>query len=254
MTKLSRIVNWTQKHLGPVILVVALAASVPGLVYTSLVADGLTRSQEWEYALLIARAVCVAVVLTGGNGFMAHVMAQRFRARSVLSWVLLAAWLLVVALITVILAPVFMVSLQKSEIVKVVPSVWWQWGYAFAFALALDLAVAGIAAAHALLSKSQRPHSELPAAPERTAPPRISVESAPGSAVSDLSEYVAIAQWDVESEVVRLNGNGHGHSKARATGKATCPKCGKSVSDTTNGWNAHRRFCTGSSTNGHGAH
>jgi hypothetical protein len=252
MNKAIRIVNWTQKHLGPVILVVALAASVPGLVYTSLVADGLTRTPGWEYALLIARAVCVAVVLTGGNGFMAHIMARHFRARSVLSWVLLLAWLAVVALITAILAPVFMVSLQKSEIVKVMPAVGWQWAYSFAFALALDLAVAGIAAAHALLSKAQRAESERHSVPERTAPPLFPVETVAGSAPSDLSEFAAVVRWDGEPEVVRMNGHSNGHSETRANSKAACPQCGRLVSDTANGWNAHRRFCPGS--NGNGAH
>jgi hypothetical protein len=85
-----------------------------------------------------------------------------------------------------------------------------------------------------------------------------------GSAPSDLSEFVAVAQWDGEPEIVHANGHSNGHSdpagsvrgEPRANGKAPCPQCGRLVSDTANGWNAHRRFCPGSttSTNGNGAH
>lgn len=164
---------------GLAILIGALLVTAPRYVYAFLVADGLTLDAWWERALIIASAVFTALVLTGGNAFMAHMLSLRMARRGPVFWMLLSAWAASIVLAAIILAPVFVASLAHSALATVLASDWQRAGYGTALALAVEVAVAGVAAAYALTHDAQTPtaaepqeqqHEARPAAPASAEP------------------------------------------------------------------------------------
>src|SRR5258708_26523726 len=91
------------QRVGVGIALATILVQAPRLVLAVLAADRQAVSAEWERALLVVAGVGTALVLTGGNLYMAHTIARvrRWRGRLAVVWlaVLVSSGGLVVPLI-----------------------------------------------------------------------------------------------------------------------------------------------------------
>ncbi|HVT18315.1 MAG TPA: hypothetical protein VHQ90_19330, partial [Thermoanaerobaculia bacterium] len=83
----------TSRRAGLVIALAAILVQAPRLVLALLAADRLPVTPAAERALLVLAGIGTAVVLTGGNLFLAHTVAQVQAWRRTLA----AAWIAVLA-------------------------------------------------------------------------------------------------------------------------------------------------------------
>jgi MFS family permease len=168
---------------GLLVVVFALGVQMPRIMFAFAMTDNLIGKlgEENEYNLLMTSAVMGAFVLTLGNAYLAHILAQRSAQRDAL-WIMTAlAWGTTLIFSVIIIAPSLRVGLDKSPLASVLQEPWhldvpvMRWLYCIVLALAFELLAAGSMAAYALASRET---AEAPRKVQPTPDP-IKVEPAP---------------------------------------------------------------------------
>ncbi len=117
----------------------AVAVSAPALVLSFLEGDGIAPASSWRVALLSARAVATALVLTGGAAYLAHAYAVLERGRGALA----ICWVGAVTCSAVLIAPAIVAGLDGTSLARVLVTPWSRWCWAVAAVLGADLVAAG---------------------------------------------------------------------------------------------------------------
>jgi MFS family permease len=183
----------------PVGVGVALAAilvQAPRLVLAVLAADRLPVDADAERALLVIAGVGTALVLTGGNLYLAHAIARVRRWRRALA----AVWLAVLVSSGGLVVPLVAAGLRGRTLPQLLGSELLAWSWSLLAALAHEVTAAGCVLAAAAA-----------AAGERLAAARTAAE---GSRERELDEL--LRQRDAargELAALRLAGAGSGASR-----------------------------------------
>lgn len=133
-----------------IIAAAALLVSAPRLALAFLLADGVTLSPAVEGAVYAWTGVASGVVLTGGNIYLAHALAEHWKRRGALWVVLLVSWVLFLAFAVVLIAPALVAGLSHSELAQVLTSDRQRWGWAVVAALSVEVLAAAAMAASVL--------------------------------------------------------------------------------------------------------
>ncbi len=132
------------------IAIAALLVSAPRLAVAFVMADGVTLTPAVAAAVFAATGVATGVVLTGGNVYIAHALAQHWRRRSALWTTLLAAWLTFLVFAVWLIAPLLVHGLGHSPLAEVLLTPALRWSWATVAALSVELLAAAAMAADAL--------------------------------------------------------------------------------------------------------
>jgi hypothetical protein len=157
----------------PVGVGVALAAilvQAPRLVLAVLAADRQPVGAAAERALLVVAGVGTAVVLTGGNLYLAHAMARVRRWRRALAVV----WLAVLVSSGGLVVPLVAAGLRGRTLPQLLDGWVLAWGWSLLAALAHEVTAAGCVLA-AAAAAAERLAAERPAA-ERLTAERLAAE------------------------------------------------------------------------------
>jgi len=161
----------TARRAGLAIAVAAILVQAPRLVLALLAADRLPVAPGTERALLVLAGIGTALVLTGGNLYLAHTVAQVQPWRRTLA----AAWITVAASGGLAL-PLIVAGLTARTLPQVLGARQLEWPWALLAAIAHELTAAGCvfasaawagtpaAAAAANLAALPQPARSLPAA------------------------------------------------------------------------------------------
>ena len=147
------------KMVGLLVVVFALGVQIPRIVFAFALSDNLKIEEQGEWQLLMTSAVMGAFVLTLGNAFLSHMLAQRFERRDALWTMTAIAWGMNLIFAVFIIAPSLRVGIDKSALASVlqepfeVPFPVMRWVYCIVLALAFELLAAGSMAAYALASR-----------------------------------------------------------------------------------------------------
>lgn len=117
----------------------AIAVAAPALVLSFLEGDGIAPASSWRVALLTARAIATALVLTGGAAYLAHAYSASQTARRALA----VCWIGAVACSAILIAPAIVAGLDGTSLARVLVSSWSRWCWAIAAVLGTDLVAAG---------------------------------------------------------------------------------------------------------------
>lgn len=154
----------TARHIGLLVVVFALGVTIPRLVFAFALSDNLvTRlGEDAEFGLLMTSAVMGAVVLTTGNAFLSHILADNFHRRNALWAITAVAWGVNLVFAVFIIAPTLMVGMQDSPLASILrvqafglPGGLMQWAWCVTAALAFELLAAGSMAAYAIAGQPQ---------------------------------------------------------------------------------------------------
>jgi hypothetical protein len=145
---------------GRLIALAAILVQGPRLILALLAADRQPVAPDWQRALLVVAGLGTALVLTGGNLYLAHAVAtaKRWRAR------LTVVWLLVLVSAGSLLVPMIAAGLSGRTLPEVLDSTELQWSWAALAAVAHELTAAGCMLASAALAPASpqvSPLSEL---------------------------------------------------------------------------------------------
>jgi hypothetical protein len=162
----------TAHRAGLAIALAAILVQAPRLVLALLAADRLLVAPAAERALLVLAGIGTALVLTGGNLFLAHTVAQVQPWRRTLA----AAWILVLAASGGLALPLIVAGLSARSLPQVLADQQLAWSWALLAAVAHELTAAGCVLASAAWavnatetrgpSLSSKPSGDaLPAAP-----------------------------------------------------------------------------------------
>jgi hypothetical protein len=135
----------TSRSAGLRIALAAIAVQAPRLVLVVLGADRMPVPAPAERALLVLAGVGTALVLTGGNLYLAHTVAQVRPWRRTLA----AAWVLVLAASCGLVLPLIVAGISARSVPQVLGSGRLEWTWALLAALAHELTAAGCVLASA---------------------------------------------------------------------------------------------------------
>jgi hypothetical protein len=135
----------TSRSAGLRIALAAIAVQAPRLVLVVLGADRMPVPAPAERALLVVAGVGTALVLTGGNLYLAHTVAQVRPWRRTLA----AAWVLVLAASGGLVLPLIVAGISARSVPQVLGSGRLGWTWALLAALAHELTAAGCVLASA---------------------------------------------------------------------------------------------------------
>jgi len=135
----------TSRSAGLRIALAAIAVQAPRLVLVVLGADRMPVPAPAERALLVLAGVGTALVLTGGNLYLAHTVAQVRPWRRTLA----AAWVLVLAASGGLVLPLIVAGISARSVPQVLGSGRLEWTWALLAALAHELTAAGCVLASA---------------------------------------------------------------------------------------------------------
>lgn len=138
------------KRLAFWIAVAALLVSAPRLAVTFVVADGIALGAQTAVWVFGGTGVASGIVLTGGNVYVAHALAQHWKRRNGLWAVLLVSWLLFLGFTVVLVAPLLVYGLSQSALSGVLSVTGQRWAWAITAALSVELLAAAAMAAHVL--------------------------------------------------------------------------------------------------------
>lgn len=138
------------KRLAFWIAAAALLVSAPRLALAFLLADGVLLEPAVEASVYAWTGVASGLVLTGGNVYLAHALAQHYKRRGGLWWVLLGAWVLFLAFSIVLIAPALVAGLTHSVLAEVLTAPQQRWLWAVVAALSVEVLAAAAMAAHVL--------------------------------------------------------------------------------------------------------
>lgn len=157
----------TSRRAGLVIALAAILVQAPRLVLALLAADRLPVAAAAERALLVLAGIGTAVVLTGGNLYLAHTVAQVQLWRRTLA----AAWIAVLAASGGLVIPLIVAGLTARTVPQVLGTGRLEWPWALLASLAHELTAAGCVLASAAWAAMPRAAAAaalvpaLPAAP-----------------------------------------------------------------------------------------
>jgi hypothetical protein len=132
----------------------ALGVNAPRFVILFLLVDGLYLARGMEGLLLAVSGIATATVLSGGGAFIAHVLAQPTRGGSIRSFLLLS-WVMLLVFNVILLAPMLVMTLRRSELVVVLNSPDLQWLWCITAIVSVEWLAGGAMAAHALLDANR---------------------------------------------------------------------------------------------------
>lgn len=130
----------------------AVLVQAPRLILALLAADREPVAPAWQRGLLVVAGLGTAVVLTGGNLYLAHALATAKRWRAMLT----AVWVAVLASSGALLVPMIAAGLSGRTLSEVLGSSDLQWGWAVLAAMAHEVTAAGCM----LASAASAPGSE----------------------------------------------------------------------------------------------
>ena len=154
----------TARHVGLLVVIFALGVTIPRLVFAFALSDNLVKrlGEDAEFVLLMTSAVMGAVVLTTGNAFLSHILADNFHRRNALWAITAVAWGVNLVFAVFIIAPTLMVGMQDSPLASILrvqafglPGGLMQWAWCVTAALAFELLAAGSMAAYAIAGQPQ---------------------------------------------------------------------------------------------------
>jgi hypothetical protein len=129
----------TSPAVGLSIALAAILVQAPRLVLALLAADRRPVEPAWEGTLLVVAGIGTAVVLTGGNLYLAHTVARVARWRSLL----LATWLGVLLASGALVVPLIAGGLSGRTLPQVLAAAGLGWAWSLLAALAHELTAAG---------------------------------------------------------------------------------------------------------------
>jgi hypothetical protein len=130
---------------GLAIAVAAILVQAPRLVLALLAADRLPVAPGAERALLVIAGIGTALVLTGGNLYLAHTVAQVRAWRRTLA----AAWIAVLVASGGLALPLIVAGLSGSSVSQVLGAGGLEWPWAVLASVAHELTAAGCVLASA---------------------------------------------------------------------------------------------------------
>ena len=147
-----------QPQVGHAIAISAILVQAPRLVLSLLAADRLPVAPSVERGLLVLTGIGTAVVLTGGNLYLAHTVATvRYWRR-----LLVLIWTVVLVASGALTVPMIAAGLSGRSLPAVLSSSAVAWGWAVLAAVAHELTAAGCILAGAAGS-AREPAAELAA-------------------------------------------------------------------------------------------
>ncbi|HEV3459970.1 MAG TPA: hypothetical protein VHG32_25780 [Thermoanaerobaculia bacterium] len=135
----------TSRSAGLKIALAAILVQAPRLVLVVLGADRMPVPASAERALLVVAGVGTALVLTGGNLYLAHTVAQVRPWRRTLA----AAWALVLAASGGLVLPLIVAGISGRSVPQVLGAGQLEWTWALLAAIAHELTAAGCVLASA---------------------------------------------------------------------------------------------------------
>jgi hypothetical protein len=135
----------TSRSAGLRIALAAIMVQAPRLVLVVLGADRLPVAAPIERALLVVAGVGTALVLTGGNLYLAQTVAQVKAWRRTLA----AAWVLVLAASGGLVLPLIVAGISARSVPQVLGAGRLEWTWALLAAIAHELTAAGCVLASA---------------------------------------------------------------------------------------------------------
>lgn len=138
------------KRLAFWIAAAALLVSAPRLALAFLLADGVALAPAVEASVYAWTGVASGLVLTGGNVYLAHALAQHYKRRGPLWVVLLGSWVLFLGFTVVLIAPALVAGLAHSVLAEVLTTPQQRWLWAIVAALSVEVLAAAAMAAHVL--------------------------------------------------------------------------------------------------------
>jgi hypothetical protein len=137
--------SMTSRSVGLRIALAAILVQAPRLVLVVLDADRLAVAATAERALLVVAGVGTALVLTGGNLYLAHTVAQVRPWRRTLA----AAWVLVLAASGGLVLPLIVAGISARSVPQVLGAGRAEWTWSMLAAIAHELTAAGCVLASA---------------------------------------------------------------------------------------------------------
>lgn len=160
LTAFNRTINVTARHVGLLVVIFALCVTIPRLVFAFALSDGLALNEQVEFNLLLTSAIAGAIVLTTGNAFLSHILADTFHQRNALWYITASAWGANLLFAVFLIAPTLMVGMQRSALANIlrvtvdpIPAGLMQWMWCITAALAFELLAAGSMAGYAIASR-----------------------------------------------------------------------------------------------------
>ncbi len=129
----------TSRRAGLAIALAAILVQAPRLVLALLAADRLPVAAPTERALLVLAGIGTALVLTGGNLYLAHTVAQVRPWRRTLA----ATWLAVLAASGGLVLPLIVAGLSARTLPEILGAGRLAWPWAVLAAIAHELTAAG---------------------------------------------------------------------------------------------------------------
>jgi MFS family permease len=129
----------TARRVGLAIAGAAILVQAPRLILALLAADRLHVDPAAERALLVVAGIGTALVLTGGNLYLAHTVAQVSSFRRTL----VAAWITVLAASGGMAIPLIVAGLTARTVPQVLGARGLEWPWAFLASIAHELTAAG---------------------------------------------------------------------------------------------------------------
>ncbi|HVT17763.1 MAG TPA: hypothetical protein VHQ90_16495 [Thermoanaerobaculia bacterium] len=155
----------TSRRAGLLIAVAAILVQAPRLVLALLAADRLPVTPAAERALLVLAGIGTALVLTGGNLYLAHTVAQIQAWRRTLA----AAWIAVLAASGGLVIPLVVSGLTGRTVPQVLAGGQLEWPWALLASIAHELTAAGCVLASAAWAAMPPVAAARAAAPPPTA-------------------------------------------------------------------------------------
>jgi hypothetical protein len=135
----------TARRAGLAIALAAILVQAPRLVLALLAADRLPVNPATERDLLVLAGIGTALVLTGGNLFLAHTVAQVHFWRRTLA----ATWIVVLGASGGLALPLIVAGLTARTLPQVLSGRQLEWSWALLAAIAHELTAAGCVLASA---------------------------------------------------------------------------------------------------------
>jgi MFS family permease len=127
------------RQIGHTIALAAILVQAPRLVLTLLAADRQAVATSWQRVLLVVAGIGTAVVLTGGNLYLAHTLAMATRWRGQLACV----WIVVLLSSGILVVPLIAGGLAGRPLHEVLGSERSRWAWAVLAAVAHEVTAAG---------------------------------------------------------------------------------------------------------------
>jgi MFS family permease len=140
----------------------AVLVQAPRLILALLAADREAVAPDWQRGLLVVAGLGTAVVLTGGNLYLAHALATARRWRAMLT----AVWVAVLASSGALLVPMIAAGLSGRTLPQVLGSSDLQWSWAVLAAMAHEVTAAGCMLASAASAPGSQELSQLSPLPQ----------------------------------------------------------------------------------------